>query len=91
MEKIDEFINYSAENQEELKQIAKAFSEFTVQHDFETLAGLVLRASLVLESKDNQIPNLEELPEAARRCQNLKGHINSLVAIPSIKNMCKHY
>ena len=30
MEKIDEFINYSAENQEELKQIAKAFNEFTV-------------------------------------------------------------
>ena len=39
MEKIDEFINYSAENQEELKQIAKVFSEFTVQQDFETLLG----------------------------------------------------
>jgi hypothetical protein len=30
MDKIDEFIDYSAENQEELKQIAKAFDRFTV-------------------------------------------------------------
>jgi hypothetical protein len=30
MDKIDEFINYSAANQEELRQIAKAFDRFTV-------------------------------------------------------------
>ena len=30
MEKIDEFIDYSAGNQEELRQIAKAFDRFTV-------------------------------------------------------------
>jgi len=30
MDKIDEFINYSAGNQEELRQIAKAFDQFTV-------------------------------------------------------------
>ncbi len=76
MEKIDEFIDYSAANQEELRQIAKTFGEFTAQQDFEILARLVVSASSLLETKDSRIPNLEELPEVVRRCHKLKGHIN---------------
>jgi hypothetical protein len=76
MEKIDEFIDYSAANQEELRQIAKTFGEFTAQQDFEILARLVVSASSLLETKDSRIPNLEELSEVVRRCHKLKGHIN---------------
>ena len=74
-----------------MKNIAKAFSRFTVQKDFEKLADIILKTSLLLRSKDNQIPNLEELSEVANRCKKLKGHVGTLISIPSIQEMCNHY
>ena len=50
-----------------------------------------MRASAILESKDNQIPNLEGLQAAASRYKQLKRHINALISLPSIQKMCKHY
>ena len=91
MEKIDEFIDYSAQNKEEIDLIAKAFNCFTAKKDFEKLADLVLKASFIMECKSNQIPNLEGLSEASSNCKKLKSHINNLLIIPSIKRMCKHY
>jgi hypothetical protein len=58
MEKIDEFIDYSAKNKGEIELLAEAFKSFTAKSDFEKLADIVLKASFDMECKSNKIPNL---------------------------------
>jgi hypothetical protein len=84
MEKIDEFIDYSAQNKKEIELIAEAFKSFTAKGDFEKLADIVLKASFDMECKSNKIINLEGLYKASSNCKNLKSHINNLLNISSI-------
>ena len=91
MEKIDEFIDYSAQNKKERELSAEAFKSFTAKGDFEKLADIVLKASFDMECKSNKIPNLGGLYKASSNCKKLKSHVNNLLKISSIEKMCEHY